>query len=440
MSLRKLALGVVAAATLAAPGALPANAADEVFIPLLVYRTGPYAPSGIPIANGMIDYFKLLNERDGGIGGAKVVWEECETQYDTKLGVECYERLKGQHGGALVVNPYSTAITYALIPKAPVDKVVIHSMGYGRTDAADGRVFPWVFNMPTTYWSQASAIIEYIAGKEGGFAKLKDKKITLVYHNSAYGKEPIPTLETLSKKYGYKFEGLAVNHPGLEQGATWLQIRRNKPNYVIMWGWGVMNQVAIKEAASIGFPMDHFIGGWWSGSEDDVQPAGKGSVGYTSATFTAPGTNFPLFKDLKKYVYDKGQGTGKWERVGEVLYNRAIINAVFDTEAIRIAQKKFNVKAPNAEQVRWGFEHFDLTEARLKELGLPGFTQPIKLSCLDHEGNGPVMIQQWDGKNWKPISKWITPMRDIVRPAIEASARSYAQENNITPRDCSKEQ
>ena len=440
MSLRKLTLGVVAAAALAVPGALPATAADEVFFPLLVYRTGPYAPSGIPVANGFVDYFKMLNERDGGIGGAKVVWEECETAYDTKLGVECYERLKGKHGGALIVNPYATAITYALIPKAPVDKVVIHSMGYGRTNAADGRVFPWVFNMPTTYWSQASAIVEYIAGKEGGLAKLKDKKITLVYHNSAYGKEPIPTLEALANKYGYKFEALAVNHPGQEQGATWLQVRRTKPDYVVMWGWGVMNQVAIKEAAAIGYPMDHFIGGWWSGSESDVEPVGKGAVGYTAATFTATGTNFPMFKDLKKYVYDKGQGAGQWDRVGEVLYNRAIINAVYNAETVRIAQKKFNVKAPNGEQIRWAFEHFELSAARLKELGLDGFAQPITLSCMDHEGNGPVMIQQWDGKNWKRISNWIKPMSDVVRPAIEASAAAYAKENNITPRDCSKEQ
>src|SRR5690606_7031514 len=274
----------------------------------------------------------------------------------------------------------------------------------------------------------------------GGLDKLKDKKITLVYHNSAYGKEPIPTLETLAKKYGFKYEGLAVNHPGQEQGATWLQIRRNKPDYVIMWGRGVMNQVAIKEAAAIGFPMYHFIGGRWSGSEADVEPVGKGAVGYTAATFTATGTDCPLFQDLKKFVYDKGQGSGQWDRVGEVLYNRAIMNAVYNAEAVRIAQKKFNVKAPNGEQVRWAFENFELTAERLKELGLEGFAQPIKLSCMDHEGNGPVMIQQWDGKSWKRVSDWIEPMRDVVRPLIEASAANYAKENNITPRDCYKEQ
>ena len=70
--------------------------AKEAFIPLLVYRTGAYAPSGIPIANGFVDYFALVNERDKGVNGIKLVWEECETQYDTKQGVECYERLKGK--------------------------------------------------------------------------------------------------------------------------------------------------------------------------------------------------------------------------------------------------------------------------------------------------------------------------------------------------------
>ena len=157
---------VLAAALAAAPLAGAALAqGKELFIPLLVYRTGPYAPSGIPIANGFVDYFTLLNERDGGINGVKIAWEECETQYDTKQGVECYERLKGR--GAALVNPYSTGITYQLIPKAPVDKVPVFSMGYGMSASSDGRWFPWVFNFPTNYWSQASAVIRYIGQEEG---------------------------------------------------------------------------------------------------------------------------------------------------------------------------------------------------------------------------------------------------------------------------------
>src|SRR3546814_16310853 len=102
-------------------------------------------------------------------------------------------------------------------------------MGYGRTDASDGRVFPWVFNFPTTYWSQASAVIRYIGQQEGGMDKLKGKKIAHVFHNSPYGKEANPTLEKLADKYGFKLTLLAVDHPGQEQGAPWLQIRPPRP-------------------------------------------------------------------------------------------------------------------------------------------------------------------------------------------------------------------
>jgi branched-chain amino acid transport system substrate-binding protein len=413
---------------------------NEIFIPLLVYRTGPYAPNGIPSANGYIDYLKLINARDGGINGVKVTWEECETKYDTKLGVECYEKLKNNGPtGAVLVNPYSTGITYQLIPKAPVDKIPIHSMGYGRTASADGRVFEWAFNFPTTYWSQASAFVKYIGAQEGGMEKLKGKKVALVYHNSPYGKEPIPTLELLAKQYGYELTLLAVDHPGQEQKATWLQIRRLQPSWIFLWGWGVMNQVAIKEAATINFPMDHFIGVWWSGSESDVVPAGDGATGYKAGNFHGIGADSRLHAAILKQLYNGDENAAKGNNFGEVLYNRGVINAVYDTEAIRTAMAKFGNKPVTGEQVRWGFENLHLTEARLKELGLEDFAQPIKVTCEDHEGNGPVFIQQWDGKKWKKVSDWISPLREVVRKQIEDAAAEYAKENNVTPRPCASQ-
>jgi branched-chain amino acid transport system substrate-binding protein len=434
MTLRHLKIGALAAAGLAVVWvAPPAVAQDGLYIPSFIYRTGAYAPNGIPIADGFKDYFTLLNERDGGIEGVKIIHEECETNYDTKVGVECYERVKSKN--PLIINPYSTGITYALIPKAPVDKIPILSMGYGRTDAAVGSVHAWVFNTPTSYWSQASAKIKYIASKEGGLDKLKGKKLTLIYHNSPYGKEPIPTLEALSKKYGYELELLAVDHPGQEQKATWLKVRQSKPDWIFLWGWGVMNQVAVKEAAANGYPMDRMIGVWWSGTEVDVIPAGDASKGYLSATFHAPG-RFKVHEDLKKYVYDKGKGSASsYDKVGEVLHSRGLFNAMISTEAIRDAVKKHGKKI-TGEQVREGLENLNLTEERLQKLGFGGVTKPIKVTCNDHEGNGPVLIQQWDGKQWKIVSDWIVPMRDVVRPMMEASAKKYAEENKITPRQC----
>ena len=419
----------------------PVWAEDEQFIPLLVYRTGPYAPNGIPVANGYIDYLKLINARDGGVNGVKIAWEECETKYNTKLGVECYEKLKNRGpNGAAMINPYSTGITYQLIPKASVDKLPIHSMGYGRTAAADGRIFKWTFNFPTTYWSQASAFVKYVGEQEGGMEALKGKKIALVYHNSPYGKEPIPTLTILAEKYGYDLKLLAVDHPGQEQKSTWLQVRRYRPDWIFMWGWGVMNQVAIKEAASVRYPMDRFIGVWWSGTESDVVPAGDGAIGYKAGNFHGAGADYDVHAAILEHVYDGDQAAAAAHNFGEVLYNRGIMNAVYNTEAIRVAMGRYGDQPMNGEQVRWGLENLELTTDSLAGLGLAGFAQPLKVTCEDHEGNGPVYIQQWNGETWDRVSDWISPMRDVVRAQIEKAAAEYAKENNITPRDCAAEQ
>jgi branched-chain amino acid transport system substrate-binding protein len=414
----------------------------ELVVPSFDYRTGPFAPSGIPVANGFADYITLLNERDGGIEGIKVKIVPCETAYNTQQGVECYEKTKGiGPSGALVIAPYSTGITYQIIPKASVDKIPILSMGYGRTSAANGRVFEWVFNPPATYWSQASATINYIAEREGGHDKLKGKKITLVYHNSAYGKEPIPTLEALAKKHGFTYTGIAVDSPGQEQKAAWLQIRRDRPDWVLLWGWGVMNQVAVKEAASIRFPMDKFIGVWWSGSEADVAPSAEQAKGYISATFHTPGPTLPVHQEILKHVYDKGKAVDPSfkPRVGEVLYNRGMANALFITEAIRNAMRIHKTKEVKAVHVRDGLEALEISNDLLKARGFPGFMAPFKVTCANHEGSGEVMFQQWDGAKWSIINngKRYTADRSVVDALIKADSEKYAADNKITPRACS---
>jgi branched-chain amino acid transport system substrate-binding protein len=303
-------LKLISAAVAAMIAAAPAMA--ELTFTALSYRTGPYAANGIPFADGYQDYFTLLNERDGGIGGERVNLVECETGYNTEKGVECYESTKGT--GALVYQPLSTGITYQLIPKATADGIPVHSMGYGRTSAKNGEVFRNIFNYPANYWDGASVAIKHLLDVNGG--ALDGKKIALVYHNSAYGKEPIRTLEELAKKHGYELMLLPVDHPGQEQKSQWLQIRRERPDHVLMWGWGVMNQVAIQEAVNIRYPMENFIGIWWSGSENDVLPAGDGANGYKALTFHNTGSNFPLFEDIQKYVVGAGKAAGAGDQIG----------------------------------------------------------------------------------------------------------------------------
>jgi branched-chain amino acid transport system substrate-binding protein len=105
--------------------------------------------------------------------------------------------------------------------------------------------------------------------------KLKGKKIALVYHDSPYGKEPIPLLQERAKMHGFDLQLLPVTAPGVEQKSTWLQIRQNRPDYVLLWGWGVMNSTAIKEAQATGYSRDKMYGVWWAGAEPDVKDVGE---------------------------------------------------------------------------------------------------------------------------------------------------------------------
>ena len=270
--------------------------------------------------------------------------------------------------------------------------------------------------------------------------KLKGKKIVNIYHDSAYGKETIPVLDAQAKMYGFTVTHIPVPHPGNEQGAQWLQIRQIKPDWVILRGWGVMNPTALKAAAKVGFPSDRIIGVWWSGAEEDTIPAGAAAKGYIAAGFNVAGANFPVVQEIKKIVYTKGKGEMEDQtRIGSIYYNRGVVHGIITVEAIRKAQEKFGKKSLTPEQIRWGIENLNITEARLKELGAAGFMQPLKVTCADHEGGGAVKFQQWDGTKWNVITDWIQPDKKLVRDMIEQSAAAYAKEKNITPRDCSKE-
>ncbi len=142
------------------------------------------------------------------------------------------------------MQPLSTGITFALTEKAPIDKIPLITAGYGRSESQDGSVFAWNFPLIGTYWMGADVLVQHIAKKEGGFDKLKGKKIALVYHDSPYGKEPIALLQERAKMHGFEVQLLPVAHPGVEQKATWLQIRQARPDYVFLWGWGVMNSTS----------------------------------------------------------------------------------------------------------------------------------------------------------------------------------------------------
>jgi len=434
-TLKRLLFGASLLASLAVT-AVPAMAqATEQFIAIPSYRVGPYGTNGQSYYGGYVDYLNYVNLKEGGINGVKLSWEECETEYNNAKGVECYERLKNKnpvtHGTA--INSMATGISYALIDKSVEDKVPLLMMGYGRTDAVDGSVFPYAFPLVTTYQMQVSAIVKFLTTKNGD--SLAGKKIAFLYHDSAYGKEPIVALEAEATLGKFKLVEIPVAHPGNEQGAQWLRIRQENPDYVIFWGWGVMNQTALKAAQKVGYARDKIIGSWWAGSEEDTIPAGEAAKGYMSATWNVAGKNVPLIADIEKVVYGAGKGNLQDKaKIGSILYNRGVSAAIATVEAVRTAQTKYGKgKVMSGENVRWGLENLNINNARLAQLGATGLLPEIQTSCDNHEGSGKVKIQQWDGTKWVLVSDWIEGNKNLIHPLFKASAAKYAKEKGITP-------
>jgi len=289
-------------------------------------------------------------------------------------------------------------------------------------------VFSHVFNYPANYWDAASVIINNLLEENDG--DLSGQTITLLYHNSAYGREPIRTLETLAEMHGFELSLLAVDHPGQEQGNQWLSIRRERPDYVVMWGWGVMNQVAIQEAINIRFPMENFIGNWWAGADHDVEQAGEAAAGYRALNMNTLG-DMPVFAEIQEHVIDAGLAAGDGTNLGNVLYTRGMYAAMLAAEAARTAQDIHGVADIDASMMRDGMEALEMTNARMEELGMPMIGPEFAVSCEDHGGSGMATLQEWNGTEWVTLTGFVAPDDSVTTPLVMEDSAQYAAENNI---------
>jgi branched-chain amino acid transport system substrate-binding protein len=403
--------------------------AQELHLPNLSYRTGPFAATGTPIMNGQRDYMIMLNERDGGIGGIPINFEECETGYNTEKGVECYERLKAT---ALVTQPWSTGIALQVLPKTNVDQIPIFGPGYGFSPMSDGRTFQWAFNPPASYWDGAYMIVDHLAG--GDMSTLSGKKIAFLHLDHPFGKEPLPVLEQLAATHGFELLPIPVGLAEMQnQAAQWLQIRREQPDFVVMWGWGAMNAGAITEAVKTRYPMDQFVGIWWAGHTDDLQLVGEAGKGYRSISWSMPQNDSQVMADIQAHVVDKGLSLASDEERGEVFYQRGLVISMMLAEGVRTAQEMHGTAQITPAQLRDGLANLNITAERLEELGMTGMVPPFSTNCANHTGHAGAWMLQWDGTQFVQASDLLTADRAIIDPIQAEKAAEYAAANAPWP-------
>jgi len=363
-------------------------------------------------SQGQRDYFSLVNER-GGVGGWKISADIVDTGNAPQRGIEAYERFK--RDGVVLIDPLSTPVSRALVSRVLQDKINMITMVSGRSDAADGSVFPYVLPLSPSYWSQAAALVEYMGQQDKG---LKDKKIAFVHIDTPFGREPLPLLQELAKRRGFELLTFPYAPPGNEQSATWTQVRRAKPDWTIIWGGGVGQTVSLKEALRNGITPDRIASVIWL-SESDMKVVGPEQVkGVLKFEGAAGGREPKVIQDILREVVAKGKGAGAQELVGTTYYNIGVMSGAIMVEGVRRALEITKGSAVTAEALNEG----------LRSIGgftADGLIPPLTTTKTDHQGGGRGRVAQWDGKRWVAKTDWLAADQDVVWQLIKASSAEF---------------
>ncbi len=363
-------------------------------------------------SQGQRDYISLINAR-GGINGTPVDLETVDTGNEPQRGIEAYERLKNE--GAVLVDFLSTPVSRAVVPRALADGMNVITAFHGRSDAADGTVFPTIFPMTPAYWSQATVIVKYIGGKEGG--NLKGKKIVLVHIDSPFGKEPIPVFQKLAEQEGFTFSDVGYPSPGNEQSAQWTQVRRDKPDWVVIWGAGGGQPNSVREALRNGISPDKIVSVIWLTETDAGIIGAEQAKGVSRFEGVASGKDLPIIKAIETDVIAKGKGAGDPAKVGTGYYNIGVATMALFAEGARIALEKEGAPLTPAK-LKKGLES-------IKDFTADGLLPPVTITPEDHQGGGRGRVATWDGKAWKPASDWYAASQDVVWDLVKKTSAEF---------------
>lgn len=413
---RREFLGTVGAAGLAAGLPIPVVYAQEKTVRFLLTQdfTKVYTFVTAEYSQGQRDYITLMNER-GGVGGYKIVAEVSDHANDLPRAIESYERAKAQ--GMVLVDPLSTPVARALVPRVLQDKINMVTAFSGRSDAADGTVFPYIFPLSPNYWTQMGLLIEFFRKTDGS---LKGKKICFVHIDTPFGKEPLPILEALRDKLGYELQTFPYTPPGNDQSAIWPQVRRARPDWVVFWGAGVGQTVALTEAIRNGLPMDRLSSSVWV-SESDMDVVGRAQAkGVLKVDPCVLGRTPKPIQDILKSVIATGKGAGPENKVGTVYYSYGVMITALICEGLRMAAQ-LNPNGPvSGPWLNAGLN-------AIKDYTAEGMIPSTTITPADHQGGGMGRISRWDGDKFVPQTDWFSANQDVVWEEIRKYSAEFAK-------------
>jgi branched-chain amino acid transport system substrate-binding protein len=402
------------AATLLAFGGTVAAQEKKIVIGVTCDRTGPTQIVGTVLCPAEHDYFDYINATHG-LDGFTIDHPEIETGYKVPPAVEAYQHQKQQ--GAVMMPIYGTPQTHALNERLEQDKIVGTTPGFGIASSADGAKYPYLFPVAASYFSQGAAAVKFAKDQLGG--SLKGKKIAYLYYDNPAGTEPIPVIKDLAKTEGFELRTFAVPPPGVELTAQVLDItQRYKADFVISHLFGRSPSLSIKAFKANGYPLSKVVGLVWASGEADIMAAGGWGVaqGYNTMQFAGAGDNYPIRQKIREMYQNAGKSPPA-DMDNTVYYNRGLLNAALEVQALKNALKLTHDQPPTGTDVKKGMEE-------IHDFTLGGLVPPLKITPEDHEGGGWVRIFRVKGNGFVPVTPWFNAYRDIVWQQVKAAEQT----------------
>jgi branched-chain amino acid transport system substrate-binding protein len=393
--------------------AVPAIQAKEIVFGYGGDRSGPVKTQLVPLGDGMHSYFKVFNKKKLLGAGNSIRLFEIDIAYNTPRGVEAYERFKTE--GAVLVLMGATPVVVALTPRVHEDKIPLMSPGFGSAKGGNGKVFPYLFPVQASYWSQGAAGIKFILDKWEGKGK---PKIAYLYYDNPAGREPLPVVRDLQKRLGLDVREFACPPPCIDMRPQVLDItRRYRADWVLAHVFGSAPTVMLKEFSRVGYDRDRLLGLVWATGENVINVAGwETSDGYQTLELSHIGSsrnnlNHPILKEIAAAYREGGESLPETMDVS-VYFNRGVAIASVAGEAIRRAVEKRGNADITGTEVRDAMES-------IQGYDMDGFMAPVNMTPEDHEGGGFVRVYQVHDGGYRLARDWFQGYREVVMQHLQ---------------------
>lgn len=355
--------------------------ADPIRIGVMCDRSGPTANIGNSLCDGAQDWIAVVNESFGGIGGRRVQPIEVDHRYEVPIGVDGYKKLVTRDNVPMIMG-YGTPFVDALAQSANEDQVVLWSTGYGFSDMADGRRFPYVTGGVATYRAQARAALRYIQEDWQGQGRSGSPRVIFSFYDNLAGRDPLTVIRSEAASYDIDLiADVAIPATTVDMTTAMMTFQAEDPDYLLTNYFGRVPALSLQAATRLGFPRERMISLAWGLTSDEPEVVGPAAEGARGILFSAVPSDDPEAYQWIRYQ-QMASGRSVNPRGATTWYARGVLTAALMAEALRLSDDPSSGPA-----VKRGAES-------MRDFTAYGMAGGVSLTPEDHAGTNLVRVYQ----------------------------------------------